>query len=190
MRIQKKDDRSRRLGYFHALSVPPSKHSRQPSDNIALLHPSRGTDGSYSMARYVHPYDAEDTVIDVGPSGYAPLAIQDRDLPALPVQPTQKIAPLQTASRQVRPLPQRPITRPAQHDGRVDRQMTDLPVYIRGPVSPEREDLTQSLSTSELSSTAHSALLSHAAYVRSTFCLPSSTSADLESPPPYTTSRQ
>ncbi|KAH7888762.1 hypothetical protein F5I97DRAFT_1855305 [Phlebopus sp. FC_14] len=188
LRMQKKDSRSRRLGYFHALPVPtpPVKHTRQPSDNIELL---RSRDSSVP---YGDP-DEEDEVLDIRPqpsTSYAPLATCDRELPAVPgpsPQASQRTISSDISSgRRVRALPPRPTVSPnltghapanKQPDQQPNTQQGVLPGYpppsysyeTTDPLSPESEDERQSLYTAEVSTNAHSALMAHAAYMHTAF---------------------
>lgn len=175
LRMQKKDGRSRRLGFFHALSAPPFKHTCQPSDNIELLHP-RDSIASYSTVPYVDPYDIEDRTFDID----MPSTNLDAER-GHSAQPSRLTASSDGSARRIRALPPRPsansaldvLTRPP-------RTRSDLPL-AQEMVSPDGEVDPDSPYTVELSTTAHSALMDHAAYMRPVFS--SSTSPD--SPPPY-----
>ncbi|KAL4073987.1 hypothetical protein J3A83DRAFT_4232795 [Scleroderma citrinum] len=202
LRIQKKDDRSRRLGYFHALSVPPSGHTRQPSDDIELLGGS--TDASYSTVPYVDPYDIEDHVVDIGmPSttDYSPLGMHDRnsrgdrrDSARPPLLTTSSNG----SSRSIRALPPRPRANFAS-DALVDAGPPKIyPDFPLGPnarryqelLSPDGEDNPESPGTAELSTTAHSALMDHAAYMRPVFSSSAGDRPALDAPPPYSGPKQ
>ncbi|KIJ18773.1 hypothetical protein PAXINDRAFT_129187 [Paxillus involutus ATCC 200175] len=215
LRMQKRDIRSRRLGYFHALSVPEpptAMHTRQESDNIELLH-SRESNGS--TFTYTDPYDLDDAVLDIRPqpsTSYTPLSTHDRDLPPLPKpspSPSQRTITSDTSSgRRVRALPPRPMpnatsqtvtSAPSWPPERTERQRKPLPnsnpptSYAhasREPASPEGEDERQSLYTAEVSTNAHSALMDHAAYMQTVFVPPSSAPPVPRLPPPYTDSRR
>lgn len=200
LRNQKRDIRSQRLGYFHALSVPEpptAKHTRQGSDNIELLH-SRESTGSTFI--HTDPFDPEDAVLDIRPQpsniSYMPLSTQDRDLPPLPKPsppPLQgTISSDSSSGRRIRALPPRPginmtaqtVTPPPNWPPeRTDRQGGPLPssnpptsyTYVtREAPSPDSEDERQSLYTAEVSTNAHSALMDHAAYMHTVFIPPSS----------------
>ncbi|KIJ61335.1 hypothetical protein HYDPIDRAFT_159675 [Hydnomerulius pinastri MD-312] len=212
LRKQKQDSRSRRLGYFHALSVPepPTGHTRQDSDNIELLH-SRESTGSTFV--YADPYDPEDDVLDIRPrqpatsTSYTPLSTHDRDLPPVPghsPQPSQQTISSDTSSgRRVRALPPRPTASSTSHPpapspawpperprGAPSKSSSNPPTsYTHGsrePLSPDSEDERQSLYTVEVSTNAHSAMLDHAAYMRSVFIPPPTAPPVPKLPPPYT----
>ncbi|KAF9227421.1 hypothetical protein BS17DRAFT_764653 [Gyrodon lividus] len=213
LRMQKRDIRSRRLGYFHALSIPEpptAQHTRQESDSIELLH-SRQSTGSTFV--YTDPYDFED-VLDIRPqpsTNYVPLSTHDRDLPPLPKPSpslSQRTISSDTSSgRRIRALPPRPTPNatsqtvtyaPSWPPGRTEHQRrpppnsnppTSYPHANREPLSPESEDERQSLYTAEVSTNAHAALMDHAAYMRTVFTPPSNAPPVPRLPPPYTESR-
>ncbi|KIK87752.1 hypothetical protein PAXRUDRAFT_14431 [Paxillus rubicundulus Ve08.2h10] len=214
LRMQKRAIRSRRLGYFHALSVPEpatAMLTSQQSDNIELLHPRESTGSTFT---YTDPYDLEGAVLDIRPqpsTSYTPLSTHDRDLPPLPKPsppPSQRtISSDASSGRRVRALPPRPMpnatsqtvtSAPSWPPERTERQRrppnSNPPTsYIHGsqePASPESEDEWQSLYTAEVSTNAHSALMDHAAYMRTVFVPPSSARPVPRSPPYYTDSRQ
>ncbi|KAF8554695.1 hypothetical protein OG21DRAFT_1030015 [Imleria badia] len=168
LRMQKRDDRSRRLGYFHALSKPESRHTRQASDNIELLH-SQETTG-------IDPQDLEDVVLDIRPESYMPVSTYDRDLPPVPVIGTP-LSPPQSLSdtisgRRIRALPPRPTT--ALHvvtrAPKRPQEGVVRPERLPNPHDQDSED--EQLYNSEVSTTAHSALMDHAAYMESVFSRP------------------
>lgn len=179
LRTQKRDDRSRRLGYFHAFSTPktPSMgHSRQASDNIELLH-SQHNSGD--------PEDPEDAVLDIRPPDYMPVLTHDHHLPAVsaPSPPSSPPYPLlDTASgRRVRALPPRPavspvVTNTSRPEARAARtarlpnphEPTSHPPKGRARRSSESDD-EQSQYTTEVSTNAHAALMDHAGYMASIF---------------------
>lgn len=183
LRIQKKDDRSRRLGYFHALSVPPSKHIRQPSDNIELLHPRDSIEASYSTVPYVDPYDLEDpTAMDD-----SPLTVDVRNPRGHGARPSQLTPSSDGSSRHIRASPPRPNASPTPDvvaETQPQRAHSDWPL---GPemVSPDREDGPESLYMAELSTTAHSALMDHATYIRPVFSSSAGDRPAPGAPPPY-----
>ena len=178
LRIQKRDDRSRRLGYFHALSTPDtqsSRHTRQASDNIELLRAQESTGD---------PQDFEDgVVLDIRPQSYMPVSTHDRDLlPApAPSTPPYSFSDTTSSGRRIRALPPRPVGNAASPD--VTRASSRpqkgavRPVRLpnpheplrraskgREPQPPDSEDEQHSL---EVSTNAHSALMDHAKYMES-----------------------
>jgi len=180
LRIQKRDDRSRRLGYFHALSKPEtlsSRHTRQASDNIELLRSQESTGD---------PQDFEDAaVLDIRPRSYIPLSTHDRDMPPAPAPSTPLSEPYtfsDTASgRRIRALPPRPVGNAASpvvtrassrpQEGAVQPKRLPNPheplrhaSKRREPQPPDSEDEQHSL---EVSTNAHSALMDHAKYMES-----------------------
>lgn len=175
LRIQKRDDRSRRLGYFHALSKPEtssSRHTRQASDNIELLHPRESTGD---------PQDFEDTVLDIRPPSYMPVSTHDRDLPPAPAPSTLSAFSDTTSGRRIRALPPRPVGNAASpvvtrasrrpQEGAVRPEKLPNPhgplrhtSEGREPQPPDSEDEQHSL---EVSTNAHFALMDHAKYMES-----------------------
>jgi hypothetical protein len=171
LRMQKRDDRSRRLGFFHALSSPdpPSKgHTRQWSDNIELLHPRDSSGG-----------DLENAVFDIRrQNSYMPVSMYDRDLPPVPTAASPLSPPSSsdtTSGRRIRALPPRPDT--------LSPVVTRTPNRPRdGPIWPERlprnphqtsmDSEDEQLYATEVSTTAHSALMDHATYMESMFGRP------------------
>lgn len=196
LRMQKRDDRSRRLGYFHALPTRSTGHTRQASDNIELLHTQESTDD---------PRDLEDAVLNIRAQSYMPVPMYDHDLPPIPA-PSQSLSPPYSLSdtspsRRIRALPPRPVgnTTPAvvvqtSSDpqepvlpGRLPNphdHSTQTPTREREPQPPDSEDGQHSLDTAELSTTAHAALMDHATYMKSMFTwAPPAPSGSQRSPP-------
>lgn len=167
LRKQKRDDRSRRLGYFHALSTPETRstrHTRQASDNIELLRSEEFTGGD--------PQDLEDVVLDIRPRSYMPVSTYDRDLPPVPVVGSPPSLSETTSGRRIRALPPRPTTASPVVARAPKRPQEDVvrPERLPNPHDPDSED--EHLYTSEVSTTAHSALMDHAAYMESVFSRP------------------
>lgn len=184
--MQKRDDRSRRLGYFHALSTPEtqsSRHRREASDNIELLHARESTGD---------PQDLEDGVFDIGPQSYLPVPTYDRDLPPVPAPSSSSSPPYSlsdtSSSRRIRALPPRPVynTTPAvvvqtfsdPQEG-ADRRGLPNPHERashtprgREAQPPDSEDGQHSQDTVEVSTNAHAALMDHATYMGSIFTYP------------------
>ncbi|KAG8213866.1 hypothetical protein J3R82DRAFT_10610 [Butyriboletus roseoflavus] len=185
LRMQKRDNRSRRLGYFHALSTPetPStRHARQASDNIELLH-SRESTGD--------PQDFEDAILDIRAQDYVSVPTYEGDLPPIPA-PSSSLSPPysssdMSSSRRIRALPPRPVgnmTPPivvqtfsdpqerAVMPGKLPNPHEHSSHTTRGrePQLSDGEDEQHSLDhTVELSTTAHAALMDHATYMESIF---------------------
>lgn len=181
LRIQKKEDRSRRLGYFHALSMPPSKHTRQPSDSIELLHPRGSIDTSYSTVPYIDPYDLEDpTAMDD-----SPLTIDIRNPRGHGARPSQLTASSDGSSQQIRALPPRPNTNSTDVVAETQPQRAHSNRSLDQEMVSPREDGPESLYTAELSTTAHSALMDHAAYMRPVFSSSAGDRPAPGAPPPY-----
>lgn len=179
LRVQKRDDRSRRLGYFHALSKPEtlgSGHTRQASDNIELLHSQENTGD---------PHDLEDTVIDIGPPRYMAVSTQDRDLPPIPAPSSPLLSPPYspwdtTSGRRIRALPPRPVgntaspvisrasSRSQEGEGaaRLPNAHEPLNHALRGRES-QPLDSEDGQHSQEVSTNAHSALIAHAKYMES-----------------------
>jgi len=178
LRMQKRDDRSRRLGYFHALSKPDtqgSRHTRQTSDNIELLRAQESTGD---------PQDFEDgIVLDIRPPSYMPVSTHDRDLPPAPAPSTPPYSFSDTTSsgRRIRALPPRPVGNAESPDvtraSSRPQERVVRPVRVpnpheplrrapkgREPQPPDSEDEQHSL---EVSTNAHSALMDHAQYMES-----------------------
>ncbi|KAG6372337.1 hypothetical protein JVT61DRAFT_7777 [Boletus reticuloceps] len=175
LRKQKRDDRSRRLGYFHALSKPDTsstRHTRQASDNIELLHSRDST---------VDPQDLEDAVLDIGPRSYIPVSTYDRDLPPVPALGSPQSLPGTTPVRRIRALPPRPDTASSVVTRAPSRPQEDaiLPDKLPNPHEPRSRGREAQLRVdigdgspiygAEVSSTAHSALMDHATYIQSIF---------------------
>ncbi|KAI6134490.1 hypothetical protein EDD17DRAFT_1707336 [Pisolithus thermaeus] len=95
LQVQKGGDRSRCPSYFHALSAPSSKHSRQASDDVELLRRD-GTHASYSAVPCADLYDPEGRALDTGsrsPAAYSLVPVYERGLSVFPLthnpQPSQ-----------------------------------------------------------------------------------------------------
>lgn len=181
--MQKRDDRSRRLGYFHALSTPETlgtRHSRQASDNIELLHLQKSTGD---------PQDLEDVVLDIRPQRYMPVSTYDRGSPSVlapspPLSPPYPLSDMSSA-RRIRALPPRPTvavapvitktsSRPQERAARPGwlpnpHEPTGYSPKGRERRSPESDDERHSLYTVEVSTNAHAALMDHAIYMESRF---------------------
>ncbi|KAH0827803.1 hypothetical protein J3R83DRAFT_3428 [Lanmaoa asiatica] len=180
LRVQKRHDRSQRLGYFHALSkpeTPSTRHTRHASDNVELLH-SRESTGD--------PQDPEDIVFDIRPPSYIPVWTHDRDLSLVPA-PNPSLSPPHSLSdtasgRRIRALPPRPVGTTASPDvtqtsscpqenavqpGRLPNphERSDHTPKGGEPQPPGSEDGQHSLYTAELSTAAHAALMDHATYM-------------------------
>ncbi|KAH7927132.1 hypothetical protein BV22DRAFT_1118441 [Leucogyrophana mollusca] len=199
LRTQKKANRERRIGYYHAVPAPslPPKHSRTQSDasDIVELLPSR--DSAYSnYSSYDDPYDTSD-VLDIGPqptTSYAALSTRDTDLTGHSRQESQQgTHNTDTASsRRFRALPPRPSTstqssipssstpssgRPS--DGAQTTAPSSYQTRNHSPSSSD-DDRRSLYSSEQVSTAAHSALMSHAFYVQPV----------VELPPPYHDGRQ
>lgn len=175
LRKQKRDDRSRRLGYFHALPQPETSctgHVCHESDDIELLR------SSASDAQ-----GPEDTVLDIQPQNYMPVSMYDHDLPPGPAvdsqhSPSHSTSDM-TSGRRVRALPPRPtITLPivTQMSNRPSEGPERLPnphetsSRERGPRRADSED--DALYTADASTAAHSAMMDHATYMETVFSRP------------------
>lgn len=179
--MQKRDNRSRRLGYFHAFSTPETLstgHTRQASDNIELLH-SRDSTGD--------PRDLEYGVLDIRPQSYMPVPTHEGDLPPVPA-PNSSLSPPYSLSdtssgRRIRALPPRPVGNTAPpivvqtssdpQEGAVllpnPHEHASHTPRGREPQPSDSEDEQRSLHTAELSTIAHAALMDHASYMESIF---------------------
>ncbi|KAF8444528.1 hypothetical protein L210DRAFT_3530161 [Boletus edulis BED1] len=157
LRKQKRDDRSRRLGYFHALSKPETssiRHTRQASDDIELLNSRDST---------VDPQDLEDIVLDIGPPSYIPVSTYDRDLPPVPAVGSPQSLSGTPPVRRIRALPPRPdMASPV-------TRAPSRPQEDAAQPRVESEDVPSPIYSAEVSSTAHSALMDHATYIQSVF---------------------
>ncbi|KAG9316544.1 hypothetical protein JVU11DRAFT_2594 [Chiua virens] len=173
LRMQKRDDRSRRMGYFHALSKPESfstRHIRQASDNIELLS-SPESHGDLA--------DLVDPVIDIRPESYMRVPTHDHDPLPLPApSPSSAARTLSETSsvRRFRALPPRPtaLSLPQEKGpspGRLPNpheHSTDAPKW--GETQPPgNDDERHSIYTAEVSTTAHAALMEHATYMGTMF---------------------
>lgn len=181
LRMQKRQDRSRRLGYFHALATPETqnRHVRQASDDIELLHSRESTSDSR---------DPEDVVLDIGPPKYMPVLTHDRDLPLDIGHDTSSSPSYPLSDSHIRALPPRPrptaagsppivaetSSRPQESTAELGRlpnpyEHTSHSRKARQGGSLECEEEERSLHTVEVSTNAHAALMDHATYIESRF---------------------